>query len=326
MNLKYRTICELLYLPVCSLILYFCLFGFLLKNPLTKKEVAQSFENKLNYSKSIGSRKKIVIAAASNGFYSHSCAVLENELEILCVNASTVASLGIEYILEKSKEYINKGDVVILPLEYDFYTLNQTQTNLRDANNFILQYDKKYLFSLNLGRFLDVIFSFDFKSLFPSILENILAFGGVPSRFDPNGLNVNGDKIKHSAEKGKAFRIHLRDAVQRKPSQLLFLNKTFYSREVIIKFLNWCKERQVVVLGSLPTAFDDEEINPEAIEIIKNIYTSNNAFFINLSNNSQYPRGSFYDDNYHLNLEAQKLHSKEISLFLEKFFKNPRFF
>ena len=276
------------------------------------------YEKKLSYAKIIKSKKKIVIVAGSNGIFSHRCSEIKKIVGLECVNASTGALSGIDFILEKSKEFISPSDIVILPLEYNFYTLDENQIiNSTAGNNYIAQYEREYLLKMGDKKILPILFSFNFQYLFSSLVEMALNACGVERRFGVDTINANGDMINHTKEKGFLYSNYVNSLNQARPSERLLTDTTFSSQVIIADYLKWCSKNKVKVFGSLPTTFDDRKNNPKALMKIKNLYYLNGAGFIETDNNSQYARKCFYDTSYHLNEECQIIHSKKIADYLK---------
>ncbi len=310
-----KIIYKILGLLLISAIIYAFNFAFIFKKPLTLGCYHEAYKKTQTYlSKCIG--RKIVIVAGSNGLFSHSAKVLEDETGINAVNYSVSAGMGIDLILEKAKEILRQGDIVVMPLEYTFYGQGRKQIILGlMGNNYIMQYDRSYLFKFGIEKALASIFSFDLRYIISSLIEMGLTSGGIQRRFNNDTLNENGDMIGHTKVNSAPYQDYIQQIAEKKPPEEL-LSKTPYSCLIIQRFLYWCKTNQVQVYGSLPTTFDDEPIDTRLIGKIRNIYLQAGQHFIELPNHSQYPKSCFYDTEYHLNFETQQLHSKVIAKFL----------
>ncbi len=268
------------------------------------------------------SSSNIIIVAGSNGFFSHSCKVLEKDLNKNCINYSVSAGLGLEYILEKSKEVISDNTTVILPLEFSFYYgKKKASLSSNGGNLHILENDLKYLFSFGYERTLYILFSKDFKYIFGSILENILNNTGFERRFNISTLNENGDMKGHTKAKSKNYNEYVFSQLPPRPDISACQNN--YNRQLIIDYIKFVNKNGGKVFGSFPTTFESNltDDQSQSFECIKNLYDENNGYFINLKNKSMYKKFNFYDTTYHLNEEAQILHSQKIS----KYLKNHNF-
>ena len=310
-------------ITILSLLVYVVLFSFIFRKPLTLGVWSKVYDKKRNYSDTVGKQKKIIIVAGSNGIFSHRCSEIETLVGIKCLNASSGALNRIDFILEKSKEFVNPGDIVILPLEYNFYTLNEREIMYASAgNNYIAQYERKYLYKMGSENILPILFSFDFQYLFSSVVEIGLNAYGVQRRFGVDTVNENGDMINHTKEKGIHYKDYVRSLQQIMPSGKMLGETVFASQTVIETYLTWLNENRVMAFGSFPTTFNDKKNNPRVLMKIKSLYHSAGAKFIETDNESQYGRDCFYDTGYHLNEECQLIHSRKIAYYLKEYVRN----
>lgn len=309
---------RLLSLLLCSLIIYMVAFTFLFKKPLTVEFCLDAYKKKKAYMSKCNGRK-IVIVAGSNGLFSHSAKVIEEETKVGAINYSALAELGVELILEKAKEVLNDNDIVILPLEYGFYNQDEREVIFcRSGNNYIFQYDQEYLTKFGIKRMLACIFSFDVEYAISALIEEGLYIRGEKRKwFNVDLLNENGDMTGHTKLKAVSYTNYKWHLHQVKPKKNALVQMAF-SDVIIREFLLWCKERNISVYGSLPTTFNDEPTDPNFLSRIKNFYYNAGQKFIELDNHSQYPRDCFYDTNLHLNSEAQRIHSMAIARFLKR--------
>jgi hypothetical protein len=301
---------------ILSLAFMTTLMIFVFDKPLIVGWGKTAYDTK--YQHFIDDSSNIIIVAGSNGFFSHSCEVLEKDLNKNCINYSVSAGLGLEYILEKSKEVISDNTTVILPLEFGFYYGEKKDSLLSNGGNLhILENDLKYLFSFGYERALYIIFSKDCKYIFGSILENILDFIGFERRFNVSTLNKNGDMKAHTKIKSKVYNEYV--SAQLPPRPTLNACQNSYNSQLIADYIKFVNKKGGKVFGSFPTTFDSNltNIELESFECIKNLYYKSNGYFINLKNKSMYEKYNFYDTTYHLNEETQILHSQKISEYLK---------
>ena len=76
---------------------------------------------KRDISRQIGSKNKLIIASGSSTLFSIDTNILTKEFNIPAVNFGLVVSLPIETLFYEIDRASNGGDIVILPLEPDFY-------------------------------------------------------------------------------------------------------------------------------------------------------------------------------------------------------------
>lgn len=312
-----KYIAPIIVTAILSAIIYVLLFAFVLKKPLTLGFVKRAYDHKLNYSSKKWDGRKIVLIGGSNVLMGYSCNEIEKQTGMKCVNAGML-STGIDFMLEKGREFVNDYDIVILALEYQWYGLSKNSViHNKECNNYIASQEKQYLSRFGIKKIMLSLFSFEFKDIFSSISEMILDVAGFEWNYSISNLNINGDRVNHTKELARHYAGYLSRLRQEKPSKWLSSGEWNYSDVVITDFIHWCRQRNVTVYGTLPTTFNDEKSEGSAVNNIRSIYYKSGAGFIELDNNSQYDRGCFYDGGYHLNEECQLRHSRKIAAFLK---------
>lgn len=298
-----------------SVFLYLAVFA-IFKKPISLGHLHYHNQNKLAYAKEISHSPKIVIIGGSNGMYSYSCKVIAKQTGVGCVNSSVTVGFGIDYILEKSKEYLKAGDTALLTLEYEFYDQTKKTVDYSlSGNNYIYQYDKNYITKFDKEKSLATVFSFELTDIFTSIVETAIDVVIKEGKFI-NKVTKEGDIANHTVKRGKVFEEYIKTAKAVTPPMSI-LTKEFYSGEVIKDFLQWSEKNNVTVAATLPTIFDDKEIDEGILNKIKSIYGDS---FIATDTFSMYKRNCFYDTPYHLNKDCQIKHSVKISEVLKQKF------
>lgn len=114
----------------------FCFFSFLLStffyfiSPLyTKAEywIPELIEIKDNHAQSI-EPGKIIISSGSNALFGISSPVLEEKLHAKVLNLALHAAMPLDFFSFLIKKYAQKGDIVIMPLEYEYYSRDEMPT------------------------------------------------------------------------------------------------------------------------------------------------------------------------------------------------------
>jgi hypothetical protein len=292
-----------------GLILYVAVFVNVLHRPMTVDVIGDYIEQKTRILAGLEERK-ILIFAGSNGRYSHSCDEMLQVGNVACVNLSIAADLGIPFQFRHYIDHIRSGDLVYLPLEY-------RKPEFR--NSIRVGVEAKYLAFKDPSQILSIyppggvgaaFFGFSFRDFIGSLGEMALSRVGVKRRVGVDTLNATGDEISHTAEKGSQYRALISSW------EVSTIDATAYSDEkqwsdvrVLIAQL---REKGAIVVGGLPTTFDDTVLPPGVVVFMTRLFESGDACFLTLSNRSMYPRTSFFDSNYHLNEEAQRLHSRNL--------------
>jgi len=312
-----RPTIQLLEVCILSILVYLLTFGFLIKKPLTIGYVNVIYGIKFGYAKTIN-QPKLAILAASNGFFSFRCETMEPILNRPCVNAAIGEGLGFQFVIDKIKTILEPGDVVLMPLEYGFYTQDQAEIESGAANAYMAAYDKKQLLTLEPLHMIRSIFHFNYKFLLSGAVEMILNKAGVSRRFNANTTTKQGDMKNHTIEKGKVYKEFLLKEKQQGPIEgKEFFGKKYLSQIILEKFLSYSKANDIRIIGTLPTTFDDHPTSELVIKRISDIYENMGQQFLVLPNKSQYSRDCFYDTSYHLNEPCQIKHSKLVAKFLK---------
>lgn len=302
-----------------SVALYLLLFQFLLKKPLTLGFVKAAYNKKLSYSATVSKKRKIVVLGGSNVLLGIRCEEIEQQTGMKCVNVGNMTT-SVDFMIEKSKEFIQPGDIVLLSLEYFWYEkTDKDLLNAKDGNNYIAQYENRYLARFGANKLIHILFSFELKDIISSTSEMILHAYGFIWNYNLSSLNMQGDRIGHTKIYAQKYADYIRTIRQEGPSDMLkYADNNTGSRKYIKDLLSWCRERRVEVFGVLPPTFDIEDLDQSAIQSIKNLYFEGGAKFMELDNNAQYERDCFFDGRYHLHEECQLFHSRKVGNYIIK--------
>jgi len=294
-----------------SLLLYAVIFVFIVHKPLTVGVMQGYYANKLSYLEDIDDRK-IVLLAGSNGRFSHRCETMELLLGMPCSNMSVSSDLSLDYQLDIIKPYLNAGDIVYLPLEFGALSGTKQEVMAGAEQPYVVAYDHDYLKGMSLERLVYALFYFDLKFLISGLGEMLLDSMHVKRRFSLDTLTRQGDESGHTLEKGSPYREVLANFEWSPPVPGNFAGDSFKA-EVLGDFLGWAAERDIQVIGGLPTTFDDKPVPDELVARLCAWYRQHGQGFMVLENKSQYPRSSFYDTPYHLVEEQQIRHSRLVA-------------
>lgn len=282
----------------------------------------ESYDLKDNISKNI-EEQKIVILSGSNGHFGISAEEMTKELGIKTVNYALDFSLG-TYSFEKAKKILKKGDIVFMPLEYEFYWYNEK--NFFDEQpayaRYILTYDKEYYSNLSiLKKMRYTLVQFD------DLLCNIMSRYILPTQvYESKTINQFGDETNYSNPSS------LENINPLSIPEDFSLNK-YDGPKKILEFADWCKENNVHLIASFPsTIYFEEYKNKEYQDFLSKIIRFYSIEKIDLLGNPEdffYEKNLFYDTIYHLNQEGKKVRTKfiidELKLIINKS-KLPRIF
>jgi hypothetical protein len=307
---------KFIFLACIAFFAYFLAYKIISK-PLTDGEIVRLIDKKTALLKKTGSQR-LIILAGSNGRFSHSCAEIQRLINRPCINASLMAGIGIDYILEVYRPLIREGDIIYMPYEYEQY--NQTRNTVFSGpdNSILWRTDLDTLSNLGIERTVRASFFADAKYFIHGIIEMGLSKRGIKRRFDESSINEQGDQIGHTRELGSSYESFLKSKSVTIP--LLQLSKnTPYSTEIISQFLLSAKKQGITIIGGLPTTFDDIKIPDQTREELQKLFRNTGQQFIETKSLSQYPRSCFFDMPYHLNEECQKEHSRRVHELLKPY-------
>jgi hypothetical protein len=301
----------LAYAALSSLMVYAVIFVFIVHKPMTIGVMEGYYVKKLTYLEGIHDNK-LVLLAGSNGRFSHRCETITAVLGMPCTNMSVSAGLSFDYQLDIIKPYLNPGDIVYLPIEFESLSAKKEEMMGGAELPYIVAYDHKYLKGMGFERLLHALFYFDLKFLFSGLGEMLLDRMHFERRFTLDTLTPQGDESGHTLENGLPYREYLDNLVWIPPGAEQF-DVTSYRVETLDEFLGWATSRNIQVIGGLPTTFDDEPVPDELVARLCAWYRRHGHRFMVLENKSQYPRSSFYDTAYHLVEEQQISHSRLVA-------------
>jgi hypothetical protein len=295
-----------------SLLLYSALFAFVLDRPLTLGALHARIEANLAHGTAIA-EPKLVILAGSNGPYSHRCETIEPIIGRPCVNAGVAVGVGLDYLFARWKPLLHPGDIVYLPLEETQYARVRATAALGPDAAIMLRHDRTTLAAMPVQRQIAVMFASDLRGAIMSLIETALAGTSFhdPREAVTGSTNTQGDHIGHTAALGAANQAVLAASVPHHPTADQI--RAGYGTSLVAEFLRWANDHGVRVIGGLPTGFTDSPIDPDSLAAIRAIYHDQQAGFLELSNQSRYPRNAFFDTADHLSEAAQIRHSVAVA-------------
>jgi hypothetical protein len=179
--------------------------------------MAAILDRKLAYAASL-TGPKLVILAASNAPFSHSCAVLERELGRPCANMGIPADIGLDGVINRTRPLLRRGDLVYLPLEYFLYpqTTAQLYTGIDAAYQF--RHNPMGLSSRGPEGVIRAAFMFSLPTLVHSLGEMAISAMGVDRRVGGETLNMQRRDLMKALSaphgRGLSMRPHLRTDAQ----------------------------------------------------------------------------------------------------------------
>ena len=294
-----------------SLALYGVLFSSVLDRPLALGFLRHEIDAKLARGAALHA-PKLVILAGSNGPYSHRCEVIEPIVGMPCVNAGVAVGIGLDYLFARWRPLLHSGDVVYLPMEEAQYVTSRAANALGPDAAIMFRHDWRTLAMLPPDRWAGAFFSSDLSDGVMAVMEEILAAIGFqdPRAAVTGTTNRWGDHVGHTLALAAANRAVLAAAV---PVHATAAGvREGYGTTLIGGFVRWATARDIRVIGGLPTEFADSPMPDSTLAAIRRIYLANGGGFLELGNDSRYPRADFFDTPDHLSEPFQIIHSRAV--------------
>jgi len=283
----------------------------LLRKPLTVGYIREAYDLKTAYARSLGAQRKIVVVGGSSSLYGVRCQVLAARTGLPCVNMAVTGGIGIDLIFVKAEPVIRPGDVVLLPIEYDFFTAGDDARNGNIlANTYALTYDRPLLATFDWYRRASSLFSQSLIDDLSAVTEMGLAAAGIQRRFLLSDLTPEGDMSRHTPARALQFRDTLARLKGAAPAAQV--PDCFGSRE-IAGFVARVRAIGAHPVATQPPTIDDGPDSPRGFAAWAAFWQRLGVPVIDLPSQGRYPRAAFYDTHYHLAEPGQIAHSDQIA-------------
>lgn len=266
------------------------------------------YQVKNTYASSI-KQPKLIFISGSNSLFGVDTERIERELHIPTVNYGVAASLNL-YTIHRVRQYLKKGDIVILPLEYRFYEVSHTAFESNYVQ-YILGYDPDFFRAMPLNSKISFITQLTPRELLKATYQQI-----YPPRlsekdnYSSKYLNSNGDMTNNHIEEMTPASI-LRNRIS--PTVFKSAPLTTDAQQELKDFLMYCQDNGIKVYAAWPNyLWKNKEFagkDLEGIHAIENFYHSLNIEILGHYTDCLYDADLFYDSEYHLNEEGKRLHT-----------------
>jgi len=269
------------------------------------------WERKEAYAASIPG-KKLLVVSGSNTLFGVDTEQIEEKLQLPTVNFGTHAGLGLKYILERTKNSLQDGDIVLLPLEYTMYI--HIEEYEQAYTTYIASRDDAYFRQKSIVEKIRFIASMDLFSLLHGIKERIYPASHVIGRYDSTYLNKNGDMLNNAVEKKLS-----REQLHSKITCPTFGKGNYpseESRRCLLEFLDFCRKRQIKVIAAYPAylypakTFTGQDL--EAIQGIDDFWRQQGVPVLEKYTDSLYDIDNFFDTTYHLNAAGKQIRTQQL--------------
>ena len=284
---------------------------------------------------------RLIIESGSNSLYGIDSKMLEDRFNILTINISDNAGFPLKYKLLKIEKYAKKGDIILLPLEWQYYSRTK---GTKEFYDFFFKYSPSYYEVLSNYEKLNLIYHTPFSSLrqnisisnlfdnerykyhkeYHKLKDYMLIFndgkrGDVEYKLPKKSLNDNKICSSYIFEEQlkNGFKIS-----QRFKDNMKYLKKL---EKKGIKFLITCP----VVVGKGCYEGDHGKYFKILFKDIKEYFKKNNINFIGNFTDSSFEKRYFLNTYYHILREAKKIRTERFIKRIENspyidWFKNKK--
>lgn len=258
-------------------------------------------DTKNNHAKELNKKgNKIVFLSGSNTLHGLDSKYATEKTGLPVLNYGVHADFG-TYIFEKVKNILKDGDIVVLPLEFNYYSEDSDSALPSPFAEYIISYDKDYYNKAPIMRKLGLVFFMAqyYISHPGTIHEKEL----ITEEYRAN-LNEYGDYVGHKGttenflKNGKYTTIT--EDIPKK-----------YNKFSLYKFIQYCKKHDIALYATLPNIYHSKTYTADemkAFENIKKFYDEQGVFFIgDITSGSYNDKLLFNDTGYHTNEKGTKL-------------------
>lgn len=150
------------------------------------------------------STKKIMVVSGSNSLFSIDSKILSEKTNMPVVNLATHAGLDINYHFFIIKKHMKHGDIVVMPLEYEYYTSNGKPTDWF-VNN-MTGWGHDYISTLNIYEYIKFLTSITPRRLIDGLAATdknyVDSIEKVQERIVKNDGNYYGYNYKSFTQSG----------------------------------------------------------------------------------------------------------------------------
>jgi hypothetical protein len=111
--------------------------------------------------------QRILIVSASNSLFGLSAKTISQKTGLRTINLGSYGGLGGAYILSRAAKLIRKGDIILLPLEYEFYASSDISGDFKKDSSlarFMISYDINSLKEISTVSLLNFFFGNAFST------------------------------------------------------------------------------------------------------------------------------------------------------------------
>ena len=243
---------------------------------------------------------KIVFLSGSNTLHGLDSKYASEKTGLPVLNYGLHAAFDI-YMFEMGKQILNSGDIVVLPLEFVYYSEPKTSSLQAPFAEYVISYMPEYYQKSSFPKKIGIV-----MFLAQTYIKNPkvdYSENENMEEYKPQ-LNDYGDFIDHI---GTTEKFMLNKGAGSQISQNIPKN---YNNFPLYDFIKYCKENNIKTYAIMPNYYRDKEFTKEEEENfnkIKAFYDEQGVTFIgSLKDGSYTDKNLFSDTGYHTNEKGTK--------------------
>lgn len=267
----------------------------------------------------------LIVVSGSNALFGYNNTILENELGLPIINMAAHASLSIDYLLWRTLPYIQKNDIVLMPLEWDYYV--QEKTSWLHDN--ITYWDKSYIKSLPLLKQIQWVGQDDLKVAYHSLFK--------VKKIPDSATILENWRMQKPSDRTNYDYLYMRPdgSFIPKPESALPIKSHKYLEmptqkqlETIKKYKEMIEKKGAYVIFTYPVMMKSAKFDmsqPSTKQLLKSIQEELKKYGIEQIGDIHdfiYEQSDFLDTYYHLKESTSRIHSHKLGQFLKKYLKS----
>jgi hypothetical protein len=258
---------------------------------------------------------KLVFGGGSGTLYGVRTKDIQDESGIPSINMAVHAGLNIDYYLHRLKKSLQKGDIVILPLEYNHFIYDGEIVEV--TADYIMKYDRSYLETLNFTSKFNYILSISPINM-GILLRNYFvrkiygSFFRPPPHINSHGDiidNVGSDKINRVMESMKPVEIQQNNFIETE------------GMRAIKDFDIWCKNNNITCYITYANTIFFKEYDSipyrKYFRELQEYFNDHKILTLGTPYDFFFNKNLFYDTRYHLNQQGMTIRTRQLMKMIE---------
>lgn len=261
--------------------------------------------------------KKIIIVAGSNALFGVDSKILEDAFGLPVVNYGVNAGIELPYTLHAAKRVINKGDVVLMPLEYPMYSYDGTAGV--QMIDYIFSRDGAFFWELTLYEQFYMLWHVDFQR----VSRGYFYDGGKPvteGLYGAHHIDERGDQIESDvAHRSEWMWNEITNNYAHKPEKYgEEFDGDALGWKYLASFVAWCEERDVKVVFMPSTLMKHTHYLENTkerwfYEHIADLVRQKGWSYVGIPYEYMYEKEMYFDTNFHLIHSAREMRTRQMA-------------